>query len=117
MTRALTGSEVLALPAMVDVGTAARALNIGRTTAYQLVRTDSFPCPVIKIGGAWRVPSAGLRRLLGLDDAHGDDGHPNGSTTAAALALDGAPERGSERPPADSTTGRVVHMPAPVWKR
>jgi predicted DNA-binding transcriptional regulator AlpA len=110
VAEALTADEVLALPATVDILTAGRALGIGRSTAYQLVRTDRFPCPVIRVGQSWRVPTAGLRHLLGLDNAadnapHGE-GHPDGSTPGPALALDAVTERGSTRPPADSTITR-----------
>ncbi|WP_410622279.1 helix-turn-helix domain-containing protein [Amycolatopsis sp. cmx-8-4] len=46
--------------------TAARALGIRRTTAYALARGGSFPCPVFRAGGSYRVPTSGLLRLLGL---------------------------------------------------
>jgi hypothetical protein len=36
------------LPAMVDVVTAAAALGIGRTAAYELIRTDAWPTPVLR---------------------------------------------------------------------
>ncbi|NBH07738.1 helix-turn-helix domain-containing protein [Amycolatopsis sp. SID8362] len=62
----MTLSEVAALPAVVDLMTAARALRIKRTTAYALARGGSFPCPVLRVGGAYRVPTAGLLRVLGL---------------------------------------------------
>ncbi|WP_460444004.1 helix-turn-helix domain-containing protein [Amycolatopsis cihanbeyliensis] len=52
---------------VVDVMTAARALGIGRTTAYALVRAGSFPCPVLRVGGVYRVPTVGLLRVLGVD--------------------------------------------------
>ena len=62
----MTLSEVAALPAVVDLLTAARALGIKRTTAYALARGDSFPCPVFRAGASYRVPTSGLLRLLGL---------------------------------------------------
>jgi hypothetical protein len=34
----LTRAELLALPVVVDVPTAARALGLGRSTAYELAR-------------------------------------------------------------------------------
>ncbi|PKV90278.1 MULTISPECIES: helix-turn-helix domain-containing protein [Amycolatopsis] len=67
----LTLGEVAALPAVVDLMTAARALRIGRTTAYALARDGGFPCPVLRVGGEYRVPTAGLRRVLGLDEPAG----------------------------------------------
>ncbi|WP_153036871.1 helix-turn-helix domain-containing protein [Amycolatopsis sp. YIM 10] len=47
--------------------TAARALGIGRTTAYALAREGGFPCPVLRVGGEYRVPTAGLLRLLEIE--------------------------------------------------
>lgn len=64
-----TIADVLAMPAVVDLRTAAQALNMGRTTAYQLARSGEFPCRVLKIGAGYRVPTAGLLALLGLADA------------------------------------------------
>ncbi|MET9263839.1 DNA-binding protein [Amycolatopsis sp. NPDC004079] len=63
----LTLGEVEALPAIVDLDTARRALGIGRTKAYALARAGSFPCPVVRVGAAYRVPTAGLLRLLEID--------------------------------------------------
>jgi hypothetical protein len=65
---AMTLQEIARLPAVVDVVTAARALGVGRTTAYALARTGEFPCPVIQVGSAYKVPTAGLLRVLGLAD-------------------------------------------------
>ena len=62
----LTPSEVRALPAVVDVVTAAEVLGIGRTVAYELVRTDRFPTPVLRVGRQIRIPTATLIDLLGL---------------------------------------------------
>jgi helix-turn-helix protein len=63
----LTRTELLALPVVVDVPTAARALGLGRSTAYELARRDEFPCPVLRVGSSYRVPTAGLLRVLGIE--------------------------------------------------
>jgi len=63
----MTRAELLALPVTVSVGTAARALGLGRSTAYELARRDEFPCPVLHVGGSYRVPTAGLFRVLGME--------------------------------------------------
>ena len=63
----LTRAELLALPVVVDVSTAARALGLGRSTAYELARRDEFPCPVLRVGSSYRVPTAGLLRVLGIE--------------------------------------------------
>lgn len=63
----VTFGEVAGLPVVVDLLTAARVLGVGRTTAYALARAGEFPCPIIKVGGGYRVPTVGLLRLLGVD--------------------------------------------------
>ena len=50
----------------VDLMTAARALGLGRTKAYDLARRDEFPCRVIRIGDTYRIPTPGLLELLGV---------------------------------------------------
>jgi excisionase family DNA binding protein len=67
----MTAADVAALPAVVDLMTAAQVLRIGRTTAYALARDGEFPCPVLRVGGEYRVPTAGLLRVLGLDPSIG----------------------------------------------
>jgi hypothetical protein len=62
----MSRDELLALPAVVDLVTAARALGIGRTRAFELTRRGEFPVPVLRVGRTYRVPTAGLLRLLGL---------------------------------------------------
>jgi hypothetical protein len=52
--------------ATVDLMTAARALGLGRTKAYELARRDEFPCRVIRIGDTYRIPTPGLLELLGV---------------------------------------------------
>jgi predicted DNA-binding transcriptional regulator AlpA len=69
----LTAEDVARLPAAVDVPTAARALGIGRTTGYALARAGDFPCRVIRVGRSLRVPTADLRRALGLDAGPPED--------------------------------------------
>ncbi len=65
--RAEHGSD--RLPAVVDLPKAAAMLGIGRTLAYQLVREDRWPTPVIRVGRLIKVPTVPLRALLdGSDD-------------------------------------------------
>ena len=54
------------LPVVVDLVTAASVLGIGRTSAYELVRTGRWPTPVLRLGRRIRVPTAALRELLSL---------------------------------------------------
>lgn len=65
--QAMSREELLALPAVVDLVTAARALGIGRTRAFQLARRGDFPVPVLRVGLTYRVPTVPLLRLLGLE--------------------------------------------------
>ncbi len=60
------------LPVVVDLVTAAAVLGIGRTTAYELVRTGRWPTPVLRLGSRIRVPTAALRELLSLSTAGSD---------------------------------------------
>ncbi|MEV6504248.1 hypothetical protein AB0M53_43075 [Streptomyces prunicolor] len=62
----MSRAELLELPVVIDLVTAARALGIGRTRAFELVRQGEFPVPVLRVGSTWRVPTAPLLSLLGL---------------------------------------------------
>lgn len=52
------------LPVVLDVPTAAMVLGIGRTSAYELVRTGQWPTPVLRLGRLIRIPGAPLLALL-----------------------------------------------------
>ena len=67
MSDGMSLSELLAMPVTVDIGTAARALGLGRSTGYELARRGEFPCRVLRVGSSYRVPTAELLRLLGVD--------------------------------------------------
>ncbi|MDP9428662.1 MAG: helix-turn-helix domain-containing protein [Actinomycetota bacterium] len=67
--------ELLALPASVDLVTAAKALGIGRTTAYQLARSGELPVPVLRLGVRYRVPTAALLHVLGISSDKGPPSH------------------------------------------
>ncbi|HZR54812.1 MAG TPA: helix-turn-helix domain-containing protein [Streptosporangiaceae bacterium] len=59
-------------PPSVDLLTAATALGIGRTRAYELARAGAFPVTLIRIGSKYRVPVAALLSLLGIsENSHG----------------------------------------------
>jgi hypothetical protein len=78
----LTRSELLMLPAAIDVETAARAFGIGRTTAYALVRADQFPCKVLRAGKAYRVITEDMLRVLLIAPENSDgagSSHPTPS--------------------------------------
>jgi hypothetical protein len=66
----LTFDELHALPTVVDLMTAARALGIGRTKAYQLAQTGQFPVRIIRVGTAYHIPTAELLKTLGITHLH-----------------------------------------------
>ena len=67
MSKGMTLAELLAMPVMVNVDTAARALGFSRSTGYELARRGEFPCRVLHVGSSYRVPTAELLRVLGID--------------------------------------------------
>lgn len=64
----MTPEEIDALGVSTDLQTAARALNISKSSAYTAAREGNFPCRVIRVGSRYVVPTAGLRALLGVTD-------------------------------------------------
>jgi excisionase family DNA binding protein len=56
---------------MMTVLQAAAALGIGRTLAYELVRTGEWPTPVVRIGRLVRIPRRPFEQFLatGRSDA------------------------------------------------
>lgn len=68
--RRLTLREVRKLPATVDVGTAARALGIGRSTLYEAIRLSESPVKTLEVRRRVVVLTADLIRVLeGVSDA------------------------------------------------
>jgi hypothetical protein len=67
LTRDWTVEEVANLPVVVDLVTAGSVLGMGRTTAYEAVRRAEFPVPVMRIGSRYRVVTAHLLDLLGVE--------------------------------------------------
>lgn len=66
--RGMSRAELLALPVSVDLVTAGRAWRIGRTKAHELARSGEFPCPVRRVGRAYRVLRADLLQALGVEE-------------------------------------------------
>ncbi len=67
MAQAMTRDELLALPASIDLRTAGRAFGFGASKSYELVAAGQFPVRVLRVGRAWRVPTAELLQLLAVD--------------------------------------------------
>ena len=64
--RGMSLDEVLALPATVNVVTAARALGIGHNKAYDLIKAGQFPVRTLSMGNTVRIPTAALWEALGV---------------------------------------------------
>lgn len=62
----MTMAALLELPPTVNVTTAARALSIGKDTAYKLIKSGQFPVQVIALGSTSKVSTASLWELLGV---------------------------------------------------
>lgn len=72
--RGLTSEELLALPAVIDLDTSNRALMIGRSTGYGLAKQGEYPVRVLRLGNAYRVVTADLLKLLGLERQQSEGG-------------------------------------------
>jgi hypothetical protein len=77
--RGLTSDELLALPAVIDLDTSNRALMIGRSTGYGLAKQGEYPVKVLRLGNAYRVVTADLLKLLGVERQSPDAGQPEAS--------------------------------------
>ena len=51
-----------------DLVTAAAAFGISKSSAYTAAAKGTFPCAVIRVGSRYVVPTAGLRKALGMPD-------------------------------------------------
>ncbi len=76
----MTPDELLDLPVTVDLRTAARALGIGRSLAYDLASAGDFPCRVQRLGIRYRVVTRGPDGLLAACGI----GHPGEARGEAA---------------------------------
>ncbi len=88
--KAMTLDELLALPVAVDLVTAGRAWGLGRTKAHELARAGAFPCPVQRLGNAYRVTRADLLRSLGIALAEAAGTPPAAPTATGAGRQGGA---------------------------
>lgn len=66
-TRGMTRRELLALPTVVPLDTASRALGIGRTRGQQMAKAGTYPVRVLTVGTHRKVASADLLEYLGLE--------------------------------------------------
>jgi excisionase family DNA binding protein len=77
--------QLVALPAVVDVPTAASVLGLSRTTVYELIRIGDWPTPVLRLGKLIRLPTEPILELLGIQ--------PATETHAGSLGTDDAERR------------------------
>ena len=68
----VTRDELLSLPPVIDVSTAADVFGLGRSAAYELVRTGQWPTPIIRLGRHIRIPTLPVLELVGITVV-GDD--------------------------------------------
>jgi hypothetical protein len=61
----MSADELQALPVVIDLETANRALMIGRSTGYALAKQGEYPVRVLRLGHAYRVVTGDLLALLG----------------------------------------------------
>jgi excisionase family DNA binding protein len=64
----VTNADLLALPPAIDIPTAAQVLGVGRSSAYELIRRNEWPTPVLRLGRVIRIPRAPLLALLGVHE-------------------------------------------------
>lgn len=56
------------LPPTLTVMQAAKILGCGRSLAYDLIRRNEFPSPVVRLGNRrYVIPTAALLRVVGID--------------------------------------------------
>jgi hypothetical protein len=67
-SQGMSVEQVLALPVIMPLLDAARALGIGKNMAYDLVANNQFPCHTIQVGTYRRVTRAEVLRVLGIQD-------------------------------------------------
>jgi excisionase family DNA binding protein len=84
---------------LLSVEEAAVLLGVDRTTCYRAIRGDTFPLPVVRLGGRIRIPRRAIERLLdGADPAHG--------ANPAQLASERCPTCGSPSTPSSPPSSR-----------
>lgn len=88
--RAMTRSELLALPTSTDLVTAGRAIGVGRSKAYEMAQAGTWPTRLLRLGNAYRVPTAELLALLGVQHPQADERHA-GEQARGTLAVESAP--------------------------
>ena len=93
-----TIKKIKALGVVTDVVTAGDILGIGRSVTYELVRSGTFPAPLIPVGTRHVVPVAGLLRVLRLDHATDPSVHVHTRAADSSRGIHAVPEPDEELP-------------------
>jgi hypothetical protein len=64
----VTRRELDELPLVLSVPRAAALMGMSKHSAYQRIKKDLWPTPVIRFGRVIRIPTAPVVALLCLDD-------------------------------------------------
>lgn len=75
-TAAWTADRIRALGTVTTVPVAAQIFGLSRSVAYDLIRADRFPVPVLRFGSRYRVPVRAILVALHMPV----DPEPSGST-------------------------------------
>lgn len=65
----MTDAELAALPSVIDIRTAGRALGISSALAYRLARNGDFPVETFTVGARHRVAKHKLLAYIGAPAA------------------------------------------------
>ena len=76
-TVAWSADRIQALGTVTDVPTAAAIFGLSRSVAYDLVKANTFPVPVLRFGSRYRIPVAAILAALHMPPTPRSDGpHP-----------------------------------------
>ncbi|MCW2601687.1 MAG: hypothetical protein JWM02_3516 [Frankiales bacterium] len=67
MTTAPPLADVRALPSVLGLREAGRLIGVGEATIYTMAANNDLPFPAFRVGRQWRVPTAGVLALLGIE--------------------------------------------------
>ncbi|WP_250002094.1 AlpA family transcriptional regulator [Actinoplanes sp. M2I2] len=81
-----TAEQIRALGPVTDIPTAAHIFGLSRATAYDLVKRNKFPIPVLRFGGRYRIPVAAILQALHLP---ADPETPDGARAGTDLTTTG----------------------------
>ena len=93
-----TVKKIKALGVVTDVVTAGDILGIGRSVTYELVKSGTFPAPLIPVGTRHVVPVAGLLRILRLDPAPDPSVHGHTRAADSSRGITAVAEPDEEQP-------------------